>query len=200
MGRGSSKAGGGGMVIDYREANNFFGSEWENSLTTSEMVSIADYAGDAYKDINSALWGTDGDLDRIPDNLTTADGENVKREIQAIDSALAKGTLSQNIIVYRGDQGDIFQGADASQINKMKGRTFQNMGYSSASIDINGSTPQKYLYKITVPKGKGRGAYIQNLSPHTTEYEYLIKRSAKYKIKGAIQQGNQVIVDLDMIP
>ena len=201
MGRGSSKAGGGGgIVIDPADADKVFGDEWDNSLTRSEGIAIYDYADSGYEAVNSALWDADGDINSIPDSLTTDEGENVKREISLIDSALAKGNLTQNITVFRGDQGDIFQGADASQINQMKGRTFQNMGYSSASISQTSAVQQKYMYRITVPKGTGRGAFIRNQSPHFTEHEYLIKRSAKYKIKGATQQGNQIIVDLDMIP
>lgn len=200
MGTGSSPMGGGGMNIDPREADSFFGSEWDNSLSTAEKVAVFDYAGDAYKAINPALWNSGGNLSRISDSLTTSSGENVKKEINDIDSALAKGILKQNIVVYRGDRGDIFQNADAASINRMKGRTFQNMGYSSASITQDSAVQQRYMYRIVVPKGRGRGAFIRNQSPHYTEHEYLIKRNAKYKIKGATEQGKQIIVDLEMLP
>ncbi len=201
MGSGKSPIGGGGgtgRVISPFEADSFFGNQWDSDLKSDEEVAMWDYADSGYEAVNSSLWDADGDPSRIPDSAVTSEGMSVLEEISSLDSAIAKAAIPETIIVYRGDQGDIFNGMDASQINKMKGQRFQNMGYSSSSISQDAAFQKKYIYKITVPKGKGHGAFIRDHSPHFTEHEFLIKRNAIFKIKGAVAQGQQIVVDLAM--
>ena len=189
------------MVIDPQDADKFFGEEWDKSLTTAEEISIYDYAGDGYKPINSALWATGGDVSKIDPNLTTDEGDRVVDEIRHIDSALAKGDLKQNIIVYRGDQGDIFDGLSALEIkHMMKGAIITNYGYSSASISEKSATAKAYQYNIKVKAGKGKGAFIRNQSPHYTEHEFLIRRNARLKVLDAYERPNgQIVVDMEML-
>ncbi len=201
MGRGSSKAGGGGsIVVDPMQADEFFGKEWTMAVTSAEGTALYDYADSGYEAVNQALWATGGDPNQISDDLFTDNEVNVKDEIRDLDSALSKGILKQNITVFRGDQGDIFNGMDADQINQsFKGRVFSNSGYSSSSISPKGVMQNRYLYRIQVPAGKGRGAFIRDYSPHVTEHEYLIKRSARYKVIGATTENGQTVVDLRML-
>lgn len=201
MGRGSSKAGGGGsIIVDPMQADEFFGREWNMALTSSEGTAVYDYADSGYMAVNQALWASGGDLNQISDTLTTDNEVNVKDEIRDLDNALSRATLKQNITVFRGDQGDIFGGMNADQINQnFKGRVFTNSGYSSSSISEKGVIGNNYLYRIQVPAGKGRGAFIRDNSPHFTEHEYLIKRDARYKVVRASTQNGQTVVDLRML-
>jgi hypothetical protein len=58
------------------------------------------------------------------------------------------------------------------------------------------------VFEFLIPKGKGRGAYINEFAGdfEDTEYEFLIKRGASFKISDAwIDENEKVWIKGEMI-
>ena len=207
MGRGRSKAGktggGGGSsksvqefdgkVVSISEADQFFDDEkFMGSLTDAEKEAIKDYTGSGFESLNNSLrhdWA-----------LATSQKETQKN----LDSVIAKGVLKEDIRVYRGSSTDLVKGASTvDEVLAMVGEVVTDKGFTSSSITKAGSfKSEPILYRIDVPKGKGRGAYINNGSHFKNhEYEFLLKRGGNYAIKGATKKKStgQVVVYLQMV-
>jgi hypothetical protein len=89
------------------------------------------------------------------------------------------------VTVYRGSSADLLGGYHTvSEIQQLVGATVIDKGYTSASISKSKTFGGSIGYKIVVPPGKGRGAYVGNISSEKSEVEYLLKRGTHYKITG----------------
>lgn len=100
---------------------------------------------------------------------------------------------------HRGDSGLTF-GLKGKSINELKGMiggTINVKTYVSTSIDSGYALP--FRYNIYVKKGKGKGAYIAGISNIPQEYEFLIKRGSNFKVQGVKKEGDNVLVDLELL-
>ena len=211
MGRGNSKSGGGGKpftpITDAKsfgyaniygsneETDKFFGTpEWIDSLTPGEKSAVTWYTGSAYSSLNHNL--------RTGDDLSEC-SDYQKSQIEKMDKAIAKAELKEPITLYRGSSTDLLGGAKTVEdIQKLVGATVKDKAYVSASVSKNGSfSHQPIAYKIIVPAGKGRGAYVGNISNVKSEAEYLMKRNATYKITGVTysKKLGKPVVTMQMI-
>lgn len=182
------------------EANNFFyydGEErgvlakknsryrkWVNSLEHGTQPVIADYCADAYYDINM-YWRQIGDWENI-------DADKVKYQTGLIDKAISSFELKDNIQTYRGIDIDtiIQMFPEAEELSDLVGKSFSDKAFLSTSPVR--SVAEKFasqngqdgvLLQLSIPSGIGRGAYINKLSGfQDDEYEFLLKRNAKFEI------------------
>ena len=84
---------------------------------------------------------------------------------------------------------------------KLVGKEITEKGYSSSSVVQSGAmTDKDCKIKIHVPSGKGRGAYINNLSEYKdNEYEFLIPRNSKFRIVKVDETEEDLLLEMEMI-
>lgn len=162
--------------------------EWVGALTDEEMNAIKDYTNKTDQAINNSLrQGT----------------KEYEKEIALIDAAIDKATLDKNIIVYRGVGTDAFN-IDISNI-EIGTILPPEKGYMSTSLDkyIAGSfladEENSVLLKISVPKGEGVGAYIQEISNKPDEQEFLLKRKAQLIITDITNEKGYKVLHATLI-
>ena len=167
---------------DLTAAERYFAKNgnWINSLTSAEGIAIYDYTGNGYKDINKGLR---------EDTVKASDNTEIGKMVRDMDSAIEKSVLNDAIVVNRLGYAEAF-GIKGKVTNRKRkdliGGEFIDKGYVSTSAGgkgVMGEIPMK----IKVPPGKGRGGYIGVQSVHSSESEFLLKRSTKFRVTGVAQ-------------
>ena len=191
MGRGSSKAAGGGgafkLITDDEavrfEDNDTLDSQvdgvthykdWENNLTGIERDAVHDYTGSNYHSLNKAMRSEEGIQSNYHKHLD-----------KEISSAIDKAVLTKPITVYRGSSPD-FLGFKSTppieQLQGLVGQSFRDKAFTSTSVSKSGTFGDAIAYKILVPPGKGRGAYVRGISDHKSEKEFLLNKNTHFKV------------------
>ena len=184
-GRGESL---GARFEHYQDAYSFFGvgdtfspeamfPNWQSDINSDERAAVIDYTGSEYQKINSCLRSNGYD---------TA-SKFLKTKIDRIDADIEKFVLSKTLTVLRGSSEHLVGGyTTAAEINaNLKGAIVRDKAFMSTSAVSGDQFPGKILYQITVPKGKGRGAFVAPISNFKTENEFLLKRGTQFKVLGA---------------
>ena len=186
-------------VPENREAE-FFGQEltdWERELNnnTEQFNSLYNYTGTFYKAANSYLRKTKKS-DYIGYSPT-----DLKTRIKAIDTALSKFDLKNNIMVYRGSTNHLIGGAKTVEdVKKIVGSVVRDKGFMSTSTRKSSAFSDDVHYEIKVPKGKGRGAYVGTVSHFGHEKEFLLNRGTQFKVLGAREgKFGKLIVQLEVV-
>ena len=195
-GKGSS-GGGARTLSSEKEAEQFFAEsdkKWLSKLTNKEESAIESYTEGGYQRINSSLRK----------GKTTEDSE-------VIDSAISKYEVKESFTTYRTGSNELLASIGvktAQDVNSknLKGKTVSDKAFLSTStlkniaLDDLGDGIQipksQILLKIDVTPGKGKGAFIKKVSGAPEESEFLIKRGAKMKIKGARTENGRTVIDL----
>lgn len=161
--------------------------QWQHSLSTTQKKYIHDYTADMYADINNYL------RDR-----SYQKSYNVKEAIENLDKAIEDFPLSENIRVFRAINPDAFAGKD---LKKLIGEKYTDKGYMSSSPYLYSTGVNKDLvFDIVVPKGKGRGAWVNGLSGFKgKEYEFLLKRGGNFVITGYYEKDGKKFLKMEMI-
>lgn len=171
-----------------KEANNYFNKEevrWSKTLSDNEKRALYDYTSSSYMDVNSYLRGHKPT--HMPD----------KNAIMSIDNAIEKFELTNPIQVYRA----VDINRERLGILPQKGEVLSWKGFTSTSVDYDAVNGDEYaMYIIDVPKGKGRGAYINSLSEYKdAEYEFLLKRGTKAKVTDTYLENGKSIIKLKVV-
>lgn len=172
--------------------------QWEKALTPEEKTVISDYSTDGYDDINK-YWRKIGDWENI-------DQAKVLYQTEKIDKAIASFELKDNLKVYRGVSldaiADMFP--DVEELSDLVGKVYGDKSFSSTSpvsevakrfVEQNGQNG--VMLELDIPEGKGRGAYLDVISafgesivgPEQAEYEFLLKRDARFEIYDVDETG-----------
>ena len=187
-----------------KEANDYFYNQesykaWEQSITDSKKKAISDYTYTDYQSINYYLR-TDNDNDENILLDKRLYGNKREEQIKCIDDLLSSFELDDDITVYRNVDAEMF--ADYfDDTQKLVGKEITEKGYSSSSVVQSGAmTDKDCKIKIHVPSGKGRGAYINNLSEYKdNEYEFLIPRNSKFRIVKVEETEEDLLLEMEMI-
>lgn len=195
MGDRSSKANGGKYGGGFREigedvndAITYFNKdgslgEWRASTTNEEKDAVYNYTTSAFRKIN--------------DNLRA--GNPPTDEDKILDSAISKFDLKEGITVTRGSSTDLLAPLGlsgtpeemAKQINENHvGGVLIDKAYLSTSTSTESAFSGEVKYKIGVTPGKGKGAFIGEVSEYRSESEFLFARGAKQRITGAGVEDN----------
>ena len=159
--------------------------KWEASLSDDERVSVKGYTDRTYDMINTYL--------RNPKEaryFRSFNQASVEKQIREIDSAIEKFELDDDIKTYRGTNliefgRDIYS---ADDLESLVGKEITMKGYSSTSTEISVAEDDfdgEVLIEYTVPKGRGRGAYmdyitvIDNVPDSDRESEFMLKRDSQ---------------------
>ena len=183
------------VFSDGQDTNSYFNTKtqqrWENSLTQSQKDTIYSYTNDGYKDINYFL--------RYNDNIGQPSKSEVLRQISEIDKALESSVLYENIQVYRAVDSTIFYWNN--DVSELEGQFFDDKAYMSSTPTLDSEAlTQDTILTITVPKGMGNGAYINNISKYKNqEYEFLIPRNKRFRINKAYKEKDTYKIEMEML-
>lgn len=165
---------------------------WMKGITHEESRGIYDYTNSGYEAINCALR----------DGKENAD---VIAQVKRLDSAIAQFDLKHSLSVIRGTSSVTLEKMGLA-LKNIVGASYSDKGYQSASIALeevagefaknnaeeHGGDP--VLIQLDIPKGKGRGAYIDNLSEWNGEKEFLIKRDASFEFYEKTKHENGMVL------
>ncbi len=165
---------------------------WMKGITHEESRGIYDYTNSGYEAINCVLR----------DGKENAD---VIAQVKRLDSAIAQFDLKHSLSVIRGTSSVTLEKMGLA-LKNIVGASYSDKGYQSASIALeevagefaknnaeeHGGDP--VLIQLDIPKGKGRGAYIDNLSEWNGEKEFLIKRDASFEFYEKTKHENGMVL------
>lgn len=202
-------------LTDETEAADFLGmdkkganSRWLSSLTKEERSALEHYTLDKgegnYNEVNTPLrTGVNQTRDKDSwRSLSTEETEKLDRQRTDMDSAIEKYELKEPMIVHRGSSADMLGGlTDPDKImQRFGGRVVRDRGYVSTSVlEKEGFEDDNHYihYKISVPAGKGHGAFISPLSHFHHEQEFLLKRNTSFVVMNAyLDKNGKTVVEL----
>ena len=164
--------------------------EWEKAMTGQESDAVTWYTGSAYYSLNKKLREVSKEpLDPMQ-----------KKNTALLDAAIAKTELTEPLTVYRGSGPELLEGASTvGEIKKLIGATVTDKGFCSTSVSKSGTFEDDIAYKIIVPAGKGHGGYVNNISKHPNELEFLLPRNSSFRITDVKKLGNKPCVIMQMV-
>ena len=207
-GEGNSADGNSIRFADKTAARKYFEAickDWEQSLTDEEKAAIKGYTDRTYYRINEYLRNPN--TTHLFKNFNKSEIDN---QIRGIDSAIAKFDIDKDLTVYRGTNVLEF-GKDLNDVDDVKKLVDKEIvlpGYSSTSTDKNVADKDfdgEVLIKYTVPKGIGRGAYLDfitamDVNDDDRESEFLLKRNSKIKITAVSErEDGKILVSAEVI-
>lgn len=166
--------------------------EWRGNLTDNEFKAIHDYTGSLYTELNNAL-------------RTNTMTDNLQKYADDISSGLKKYTVKEDMIVWRGTGSEFLEHADLGGLDWMdiyekiefsddedtirevrkalKGMIVHDKGFMSTTAYKNSAFDRKCMFKIEIPKGYNKGAYIESASQFANEHEFLLDKDTYLAVK-----------------
>ena len=166
--------------------------QWTSGLSQEEARAIGQYCADGYYDINN-YWRKYGDWQDI-------NAERVKHQTEMLDGVIARYDLKEPIKVYRAIQPEAFE-SYWDDIQKIVGTEYTDAGFMSTSpIKTSTAVNKDCIMELFIPSGKGRGAYINNVSGfQDEEYEFLLARDSRFRVIGAEETEDKLILKMEWI-
>ena len=177
------------------ELRNFFSGQesiFLQALTKDQKDAISVYSTIGASECNGYL--------RNPKIYNGGDTSGIEDMIHQLDDAVDKFYLSEPIKTYRAVDNDVvFPGMD--DLSGLAGKDYTDVAFMSTT-PLSG-TVQKYaedwdcntIFEISLNKGKGKGAYINELSAFKDEeYEFLLRRDYKFVIQEVDTSGKFTII------
>lgn len=173
--------------MSYSEANTYakehFFDEAYKRLTQEEKDKIYDYTGSAYTIYNGIL--------RHPENYELSTIRYYKAHTDLCQSGLLKNAIDEDIQVYRGISNtrvfaEIFgvtkdELLDKSNWSNFIGMEYDDKGFTSTGIFWEDGWDKEVKATILLPKGS-HGMYVDPMSSHGGEKEFLLPAGTKFKI------------------
>lgn len=164
-----------------------------SALTEAERAQLTQYTGFDATAINSAIRHG-----RI--NAAT------REKIAVLDSALAKGTVPNNITLYRETSPSFLEfdnGAqpDKNTIGNFIGQTIPNRIFTSTSFRQLGLPGRDTVIELHVPAGYQGALYIRDLAhpQYKLQDEVLFARGLKYRLLSVDTSGDKVYIKAEVI-
>ena len=161
--------------------------KWEKSLDKAEREVIGRYQTESFAFNHKLRNGDPADYD-----VAAFGKPATAQEYKAMDSALAKSKVQDDVVVYRA----ISDKNALGDLSKLTGATITDNGYASTSLnkDMAIMYGDGILCKINVKKGAS-GAYISGIEDNSGQSfkdnrEILLPRGAKFKIRSASQRSD----------
>jgi hypothetical protein len=132
---------------------------WSETLTCDEDLAVQAYKGPFHTVINRVLRGA-------TEGLSTADVRQAEEYIPLIDSAIYRGEINTNVVLYRGF------GSHSRQLVMEVGKHFVLDSYLSLSADVSWAqrflrikeyTTQQFLAEVRVPQSTPAGFFVAQL-------------------------------------
>lgn len=178
-------------------------SEIIKKMNDDERKSIEFYSGSGFSDMNDFLRGIESTHDSSIEKWCKILDETIEKYADGLTNDI-KVFRHMNIgamrPIFSDEIGDLAEKAvfynDLDSLAELKkkvvGGTFKDKAFLSTSYS-EGVFVAKYgvEFQLFLPKGYKNGMFIESISKHKTEKEYLIKSNQKFKI---------VDIDVGMIP
>lgn len=166
--------------------------QWKNSLSKEQIADIGKYSTDGYADIND-YWRKYGDW-------KTIDADKVLSQTHSLDKAIADYDLKESIKVYRAVQPEAFE-QYWNDMQRIVGTEYTDPAFMSTSPTMKSTAMnQECIMELFIPAGKGRGAYINDLSAfQDEEYEFLLARNSKFNVISVKETEENIILKMEMI-
>ena len=119
---------------------------------------------------------------------------------EQLDDVIQKYELQDNIRCYRAVKIDALPKFD--KLEDLIGKTYTDKSYVSTTPTLDSrfiTSDKDYIFQITVPHGKGNGAYLENFTHVKNEYEFLLPRNCKFAIKGVRKEGKRNFIEMEML-
>lgn len=153
----------GKIVWDEAKANEW-SRAWWRTLNESQRSAVKRYTGSAYREINSALRGSRS-AGAVSTNLSSA--------MRAMDHEFT-----------------VFRGTNISMSEFTQGGLWQDKGFMSTAI-TPGASWSGVKFEIVIPKGV-KGAYVDPVSSHQGEKEFIIDKNTKFRVIEVDRAHNRV--------
>lgn len=116
-----------------------------------------------------------------------------------LDDVIQRSELSDDIITYRAIEPDALP--PFVNLEDLIGKPYSDPSFVSTSPTLKSAAVNKnYVMQITVPKGKGNGAYLEKYTLVSGENELLLPRNRDFIITGVKQYGEKNIIKMEMLP
>lgn len=165
---------------------NFDWNLW-NALTQAERDGIFAYTGSAYSAINQVLFGSKAMTPRLRELIDNA------------TSGMSKMQATFNFVATRGDRledmasllkGTVAQMSDPAFLRSRIGKAFEFKGFMSSGVHQDAAWTFKGVTSIIkTPKGT-HGLYVDPVSAHRGENEFLYQRGVKLMVHKIITDSN----------
>lgn len=175
--------------------------DWSGNLLGKEVVAIDKYTGSYYTGMNNEQY-------TIP--WESGDG-NYRNEIVDLHNAISKYELNTGVVVTRGCDFQIF-GADKHDGMSLQeirdylsptGGVVQNDGFMSFTTYRGGHSIAGHglIIRLRVPPSVGAGAYVDHISSHQGEQEFILNNNAvlKFDLSSLRREGGTTYIDADWI-
>jgi hypothetical protein len=164
---------------------------WSNELDEDERDAIASYTGSTSTAINK-FW-----------RKAETDNDDAEEKSKYLDSAISKGVLKDNVMLYRGAGYDAIGGALALPIlqgrkHEVIGATVQDLGYMSTSLGATSKFDKEVTFQIMAKKGT-KGMYVEEFTSTMGEQEVLLARGTKLKIVDVNTFGSKIHLLVEVI-
>lgn len=182
------------------ETNKYFKVQSDylkNEASPDIKENLRWYSVNGYSNINGMLRGT------LKVDKETR--KNVSDFRKVINNYIDKTELNDNIITYRTMERSALE-KSIGKSEDIVGKIFTDKGYMSTSpvekvVDkFSKSLDNPVKLEITVPKGKGKGAYINEASVYrNSEYEFLLKENTSCRITEVVEIKGQTVLRMEVI-
>ncbi len=185
---------------------------WQESLTPAESSAVNYYTSQEYFGMNRHLRG----IHRAQDPRKAAEYEENAANLSA---ALGKARTTSDMVLHRGVKDDFVRsllaqaGIDAKDmyagqmknalknIPNLSNMVFQDKGFTSTSLsrsvakdfakaDSRPLENQSHIIEYHAPKGT-KAAFVEGLTATADEFEMLLDRGQKYKIREILDATNE---------
>lgn len=170
--------------------------KWASGLSSEEKDAVRKYVALGHSRMFNDKLRTGKDATR---------GQASPDEYKALDSALEKSTIPEEMTLYRGTSEKMFGGRDPKD---MIGETIVDNGYESTSMTgkVGGIYSDGVLCEINAPKGS-KGAYVDEVGfgeksdfGEDANNEILLPRNSQFKITGVETDSNgRTVVKMDYL-
>lgn len=174
-------------ITTHEEAQKFLDNVGDGKLSATEQAAIFRYQGGTYIDINE--YARTNKLD--PGSVLSTKKE-AKETLAAIDSAIAKGTTPEDVVVFRGFRPEGAAQRDGITGTVEVGQTITDKGYTSTSMSKDTASEfGSVLLEIEVPKGTN-AAFVP-ADGGMQESELLLGRGASFKVLEVREENGKKI-------
>lgn len=162
--------------------------EFLETLNTDEQRVIRDYTGSGAGRVNEFLRSREEEMAEIFGVSDKFSFNQNKKDVENLRNAIAKFELKESIVTYRAQNiKDAFEKVE--DLKTLIGTEYVDRGFMSTTPiykvvdEYADSNCKNMIFEIKLKKGKGKGAYINELSGFKNqEYEFLIRDNTKFTI------------------
>lgn len=175
---------------------------WNKAKSQASHDALHRYTGSFYTTSNPILRDSQYSglsRDEILNNIEQTQSRTFVEWVKNMDKGIDAYENTHAFIGYRGAGYSLLGGRKSyEELKAMVGQVVHDTGHMSVSTVKGAEFTRPVLYEVRVPKGKGIGAYVAQLSQHRNEAEFLLNRGIIYKIVKVRRQGSKPIVTLEV--